>query len=105
MYIETREQVFEKVMSMEKPKCPHCEAEMNIWETPLMTFSDGLGWGTPYLFICFNDECSLYREGWDHLAENYAHTASYRCMKNPLSTPLSNSGTGIPVAGGRAIRW
>ncbi len=83
MVIETREQVFEKVMSMEKPKCPHCDAEMNIWETPLMTFSDGLGWGTPYLFICFNDDCSLYRQGWDHLAENYAHTASYRCMNYP----------------------
>jgi len=83
MAFETREQVFEKVMSMDKPRCPHCGVEMSIWETPLMTFGDGLGWGTPYLFICFNDECSLYRQGWDHMQENYAHTASYRCMNYP----------------------
>ena len=83
MVIETREQVLERVMSMEKPRCPHCDEEMNIWETPPMTFGDGLGWGTPYLFICFNDECSLYKQGWDHLQENYAHTASYRCMNYP----------------------
>ena len=83
MVIETREQVMEKVMSMEKPNCPHCGGEMNIWETPPMTFGDGLGWGTPYLFICFNDECPLYKQGWDHMQENFAHRASYRCMNYP----------------------
>ncbi len=83
MNFETREQVMEKVMTMDKPKCPHCQAEMNIWETPSMTFGDGLGWGTPYLFVCFNDECSLYQQGWDHIQENFAHTASYRCMNYP----------------------
>jgi hypothetical protein len=83
MLFETREQVFEKVMSMEKPKCPHCENEMSIWEVPPINFSDGLGWGVPYLFVCFNDECSLYKGGWEHLKDNYAHTASYRCMNYP----------------------
>jgi hypothetical protein len=48
-----------------------------------MNVGDGLGWGAPFLFLCFNDECPLYREGWDNMKENYAHTASYRCMNYP----------------------
>ena len=54
-----------------------------IWEVPPFNFSDGLGWGTPYLFICFNDECSLYAQGWENMQENYAQNASYRCMNYP----------------------
>ena len=83
MAIETREQVLEKVLAQEKPKCPHCSEEMSLYEVPPFTFSDGLGWGVPYLFLCFNDDCSLYRQGWDHIEENYAHKASYRCMNYP----------------------
>ncbi len=83
MAIETREQVLEKVLAQEKPKCPHSSEEMSLWEVPQFTFSDGLGWGVPYLFLCFNDDCSLYRQGWDHIEENYAHKASYRCMNYP----------------------
>ncbi len=86
MAFETKEQVLEKVMSQEKPGCPHCGKEMNIWEVPPITFSDGLGWGTPYLFICFNDECSLYKQGWDNIEDNYGHVASYRCMCYPGTT-------------------
>jgi predicted RNA-binding Zn-ribbon protein involved in translation (DUF1610 family) len=80
---ETREQVLEKVLEMKKPLCPHCGQEMSIWEVPPMNFGDGLGWGEPYLFMCFNDECPLYVQGWDHLEETYAHKASYRCMNYP----------------------
>jgi hypothetical protein len=83
LMFETREQVLEKIMAQTKPDCPHCGTEMNLWEVPPMNVGDGLGWGAPFLFLCFNDECSLYREGWDHLKENYAHTASYRCMNYP----------------------
>lgn len=83
MTIETREQVLEKVLEMKKPACPHCSQEMNLWEVPPMNFGDGLGWGVPYLFLCFNDDCPLYVQGWDNMKENYAHTASYRCMNYP----------------------
>jgi len=83
MAIETKEQVLEKVLSQDKTLCPHCGVEMNIWEVPPFSFSDGLGWGTPYLFVCFNDECPLYVNGWKNLEENYAHNASYRCMNYP----------------------
>ncbi|MBU0698768.1 MAG: zinc ribbon domain-containing protein [Proteobacteria bacterium] len=83
MIIETKEEVLEKILSEKKPLCPHCDQEMNLWEVPPFTFSDGLGWGTPYLYICFNDECSLYVRGWDEIQENYAHNASCRCLCYP----------------------
>ncbi|GBC61092.1 zinc ribbon domain-containing protein [Desulfonema ishimotonii] len=80
MAIETKEQYFERMMEQEKPKCPHCGEEMSIWEVPPVSFSDGLGWGAPYLFVCFNDDCSLYKEGWAEVEANFGHRASYRCM-------------------------
>ena len=83
MAFETKEEVLERVLEEKRPLCPHCGQEMQIWEVPPINFSDGLGWGTPYLFVCFRDDCPLYTQGWDHLQENYAHTASYRCMCYP----------------------
>ena len=83
MAFETKEEVLEKIMSQEKPVCPHCEKEMSLWEVPPFHFSDGLGWGTPFLYLCFNDDCPLYVRGWDNLMENYAQHASYRCMCYP----------------------
>jgi hypothetical protein len=83
MTIETREEVFERVVSMKRPKCPHCGLEMSIYEVPPVNFSDGLGWGVPYLFVCFNDECPSYNQGWEHIRDTYSQTASYRCMNYP----------------------
>ncbi len=83
MAFETKEEVLEKVLSKEKPECPHCNKEMSLWEVPPISFSDGLGWGAPYLYVCFNDECSLYKKGWENIEEHYGHRASYRCMCYP----------------------
>ncbi len=83
MTFETKEQVLEKIISGKKPKCPHCGEEMNIWEVPPVSFSDGLGWGTPYLFVCFNDECPLFVQGWQNIEKNYGHKSSYRCLCYP----------------------
>lgn len=83
MVFETREQVFEKVVSMDKPICPHCGVEMKIWEVPPVSMGDGLGWGVPFLFTCFNDDCPLYIKGWENIEQNYGHVASYRCICYP----------------------
>lgn len=83
MTIETRQQYLERVLEMKKPLCPHCNQEMKLWEVPPITFSDGLGWGEPFLFLCFNDECPLYVNGWGELEENYAQRASMRCFNYP----------------------
>ena len=83
MAFETKEELLEKYLKMDKPKCPHCDADMTLWEVPPFSFGDGLGWGTPYMFVCFNDECSSYKKGWDHLKETMEAPASYRCYVEP----------------------
>ncbi len=83
MSIETREEALERIMNLPKPKCPHCDTEMSIWEVPAISVGDGLGWGEPFLFICFNDDCPLFRKGWDDLLENLGQKSSYRCMNYP----------------------
>ncbi len=86
MAFETKEQLLEKYIEMDKPRCPHCEQEMTLWEIPPINFSDGLGWGTPYLFVCFNDECSSFKSGWDNLKDTMEMGASYRCYIEPGTT-------------------
>ncbi len=86
MAFETKEEILQKILAMEKPHCPHCNMEMSIWEVPEINFSDGLGWGTPYLFVCFNDDCPSYKEGWENLKESMENHASYRCISYPGST-------------------
>jgi len=81
--IETKEQVLEKIMNMEKPACPYCGKPMCLWEVPNIAMGDGLGWGTPYLNVCFNDECPPYTTGWAYIEEHYAHHASTRCINYP----------------------
>ena len=88
MAILTREDVYEKMVKDKKPICPHCNQEMVIWECPPMTFSDGLGWGTPYLYVCFNDDCPLYLQGWKDIYEEYGNVASYRCICYPGSDKM-----------------
>ena len=83
MAFETKEQVLEKILTQEKPKCPYCNQVMSLWDVPDLAIGDGLGWGTPYLYICFNDECSLYKQGWENIMDNFAHRASHRCMNYP----------------------
>ncbi len=81
--METKEEILERLMDAEKPKCPECGVEMCLWETPPINFSDGLGWGSPYLYVCFNDECPPYVGGWKSMEENFGQVASYRCFNYP----------------------
>jgi len=99
--METKEEYLKRMIDGEKPKCPHCNQEMSIWETPPISFSDGLGWCAPYLYVCFNDDCSLYKDGWQHMEENFGQTASQRCMRYldsedfecmPVFSPMGGTG-------------
>jgi hypothetical protein len=67
------------------PKCPHCGVKMTKTIPPPYTIGDGLGWGVKYMWICFNDECSMFVNGWEHMRETYGKVASYRCMCLPDS--------------------
>jgi predicted RNA-binding Zn-ribbon protein involved in translation (DUF1610 family) len=99
MNFETKEQVLERIMDQVKPVCPHCGQEMEIWEVPPVAFSDGLGWDSPYMYVCFNDECPLYINGWDNLWENFSQRASYRCIKSPNDKNFEAMPVFSPIGG------
>ncbi|MEZ4603169.1 MAG: hypothetical protein R2861_07125 [Desulfobacterales bacterium] len=87
MAFETKEQVLEKIRT-EKPICPNCNKEMDLWEAPPVTFSDGLGWGTPYLYVCFNDECPMYVTAGQSDGKLLPTGRFYRCTGQSLSCKL-----------------
>ena len=99
MAFETKEELLEKYLAMDKPKCPHCEVAMTLWEVPPINFSDGLGWGTPYLFVCFNDDCPSYKSGWENLRESMEVPASYRCYVEPGASNFEYMPVFSPVGG------
>lgn len=65
--------------------CPHCKEKMSCCEAPPIHVGDGLGWGSDVLFICLNDSCSLFLNGWEQIENQYGHHASYRYMELPDS--------------------
>ena len=76
-------------------ECPHCKQRMLRWYTP-----PDMTWGTPYQFVCFNDECPYYVRGWKWIKENYNKEASYRHRYNPFN---GESGP-VPVWSPAALR-
>jgi hypothetical protein len=76
-------------------KCPHCQERMLKWYTP-----QDLSWGTPYQYVCFNDECGYYVRGWDHILKNYNKEASYRHRYNPFTGEAGP----VPVWSPEALR-
>ncbi|MDP3029597.1 MAG: zinc ribbon domain-containing protein [Deltaproteobacteria bacterium] len=84
----------------EKPKCPHCGQEMSDYAVPPYNFSDGLGWGVTSLYVCFNDQCSLFVEGWESMMNFYGQKASYRCMCHPETMEIG----AIPVFSHDALK-
>jgi hypothetical protein len=74
--------------------CPHCGSRLKKWLVP-----EGASWTEEFFFVCFNDDCSYYQQGWTWMREQYGQEASYRFMINPstgASSPLpvwSNTAT------------
>ena len=65
--------------------CPHCKQSLSCCEAPPIHVGDGLGWGSDILFICLNDGCPLFLNGWEKIENQYGHHASYRYMELPGS--------------------
>ncbi len=85
----------------EKHKCPYCDTILSCCSTPPMHVGDGLGWGTDTFFICLNDECSLFVDGWKHVEDQYGKVGSFRHMMLPgekKGTPMM-VGSGIAFTG------
>jgi hypothetical protein len=83
--VVTRADVYDKILSAERPVCPHCGQEMNIWECFNTPFTCGSRWGSPYLYVCANDQCPAFVQGWASMKRQYGKTCSYRCICYPDS--------------------
>lgn len=88
----------EKVMEDKQVVCPHCGQKLNKWSTPSFNFADGLGWCTPFLYVCFNDECRFYVNSWSHMNDVYGQAMGYRYMLHPDSHESSSLPVGSKYA-------
>ena len=69
--------------------CPDCDTKMSCCEVPPVHVGDGLGWGSEVFFICLNDECPTFKNGWQKIEVNYGHKGSFRNMQLPGSKELN----------------
>jgi hypothetical protein len=67
-------------MAAPRPTCRHCASRLAKWLVP-----DGASWTEEFFYVCFNDACPYYREGWDWMLEQYGQHASYRYAVNPTT--------------------
>ncbi len=65
---------------MESYTCPHCGETLKQWKTPADS-----SWGEGFQYVCFNDECSYFLKGWEHMKSNYNANSSYRHRFDPVS--------------------
>jgi len=69
--------------------CPDCQARMTACEAPPVHVGDGLGWGSEVLFICLNNDCPTFSNGWKKIDVNYGHKGTFRNMQLPGSKELN----------------
>ena len=58
--------------------CPHCGAQMDPIQTPLLS-----SWGGEIHYVCFNDECSYFKNSWNVLDNQGVEKTGYRCRMDP----------------------
>ena len=78
--------------------CPHCDGKLQKWEVPDNPFCQT--WDNDFMYICFNDECSYFVRGWEHMRKNFDKTLSYRFMFNPANGACMP----MPVPSYRALK-
>jgi hypothetical protein len=65
-------------MSATPRTCPHCGSSLKKWLVP-----DEATWDEEFFFVCFDDDCSYYKSGWEWMKQQYNQQASYRYAVNP----------------------
>lgn len=75
--------------------CPHCGSALSPLRIPDNAAMGTGGWEEPVHWVCFNDDCSYFREGWDWMMEQYEVRASYRYR---VTDPALAGRRGNPIA-------
>ncbi|MHC4398907.1 MAG: hypothetical protein ACYTG0_04425 [Planctomycetota bacterium] len=60
-------------------RCPYCDGHLSKWRVPHSPFIE---WPSEFQYICFNDACVYFVEGWSTMASQAA-IGSYRFMFDP----------------------
>ena len=68
-----------KRRARETRRCPYCDQRLSKYLVPDSPFTE---WPSEFQYLCFNDECRYFREGWDKSATQRFH-GSYRFMYDP----------------------
>ena len=82
-------------MSVAPRTCPHCGSTLKKWLVP-----DEATWDEEFFFVCFDDDCSYFKSGWEWMKQQYNQQASYRYAQNPAN----GSSLMIPVWSETATR-
>ncbi|MCB2211143.1 ogr/Delta-like zinc finger family protein [bacterium] len=62
------------------PVCTHCGEPMLKMLVPPMAAFD-----SPWIYVCFNEECGYYVRGWERMESQYASKSSYRYKHDPFT--------------------
>ena len=69
-----------RVNEAKPPVCPHCDKEM-----ARMSLPDNTGYECEFFYVCFNDDCSYFKDGWKWMWDKYRVKTSYRHRVNPVT--------------------
>jgi hypothetical protein len=76
----SKKQVAARKLAAKKTRCcPYCDAKLAKWKVPDSPFNE---WPSEFQYICFNDECPYFTQGWATMAAQ-ANFGSYRFMYDP----------------------
>ncbi|MBS1261248.1 MAG: hypothetical protein MAG453_00569 [Calditrichaeota bacterium] len=61
-------------------RCPHCGEPMVRMVIPELASFD-----SPWIYVCFNDDCGYFRRSGEWMQRQYASSAQYRHKLDPFT--------------------